>query len=851
MVLSDECAQEYEFPIKIYNRPGLDRIQYRIAKYSQFRKYLLKKLDKSMVLDAWTHRAPDDSAFALLEGACILGDILTFYQELYANEAFIRTAKEKESITDLVRLIGYQLSPGLGGKAIFAVEVKGEKPITLPPHLPIKAEIEGMDQPTIFETKEEWVCYPALNKFYLYAPQLAQTIIGTTTEFYIDNPSASPTNEPQINPGDKILIGGISYAIDSTKIIRQEIVIVDSVRQVLDKTVFTIKGKLKRTSPTYSLIGYVIKNIYRHFGYNALPQEGNDFIEDLVTRDYKAFPLDSEVQDLAIGSTMLIMGFFIPADISRGSSLTLIREVKDIKLDNYQFKGTPNTISGTTSIIRFDQEINSGIGGIFYTQYDIRLIQFYETTGTRLTIKSMGVPPSQKGSLFKLYGMDANIMDKLKGRTLTAVAKAKNKKPINVTVIDLDKSSNSLQLDKELDYNDFPLENPTSEVYGNLVAADQGESQSEVLDAGDGREEFQTFKLSKSIMTYFNSAKDTPPEVPQLNIYVNNQLWEHVSSFFDRKPNEQIYVVKQDEKENSWVQFGDGITGSRLPSGVGNIMAKYRIGIGATGNQKPDSNIKALQKSDQIEDMHLYDIVTGGTQSENELKAKEAAPRKIQSLGRLVSLADYESEALSISGVIKASADLLVTCQGPEIVINVLTDDAGEGISKDLDTVLHGYDRCRGMQRYPINIRLGKFQYLYIEIDYGLDPRSLKEIVEEEIHIALAVFKKDQKGLDSTGLFGVKQRKFGQDEYASRVEGVVQNVSRVVWAKVKFMYSMGIADDPEELVPLAIPIYESTVTCEETITGSGSCQEQIPHVLRLYHKHLKLNDVFVKSSKEC
>jgi hypothetical protein len=309
--------------------------------------------------------------------------------------------------------------------------------------------------------------------------------------------------------------------------------------------------------------------------------------------------------------------------------------------------------------------------------------------------------------------------------------------------------------------------------------------------------------------------------------------------------------VKQDETENSSVQFGDGITGSRLPSGIGNIMAKYRIGIGASGNQKPDTNIKALQKSDQIEDIHLYDKATGGTQSENELKAKEAAPRKIQSLGRLVSLADYESEALSISGVIKVSADFLVTCQGPEIVINVLTDDAGEGISKDLDKVLHGYDRCRGMQRYPIDIRLGKFQYLYLEIDYGLDPRSLKEIVEEEIRIALAVFKKDQRGLNSTGLFAIKQRKFGQDEYASRVEGVVQNVSGVIWAKVKFMYSMGIADDPEELVPLAVPIYESTIICEESVTGSGSCQKQLLHVLRLYHKHLKLNDVFVKSSKEC
>ena len=234
----------------------------------------------------------------------------------------------------------------------------------------------------------------------------------------------------------------------------------------------------------------------------------------------------------------------------------------------------------------------------------------------------MGTLPNQKGSLFILYGMNTDVIDKLKDRTLTVLTKSNNSKPINATVIDLDKSSNFLRLDKDLDYNDFPIENPSTEIYGNLVEADQGESQNEVLDAGDGREEFQTFKLSKSIMTYFNSAKETPPEVPQLNVYVNNHLWERVSSFFDKKPDEQIYVVKQDENENCWIQFGDGVTGSRLSSGIGNVMAKYRIGIGATGNQKPETIIKALQRSDDIKDIHLYDRVSGGTQSENELKSQ-------------------------------------------------------------------------------------------------------------------------------------------------------------------------------------------------------------------------------------
>ena len=54
----------------------------------------------------------------------MLGDILTFYQELYANEAYLRTAHWRTSIAELVRLLGYRLAPGLGGSGTFAFEVR-------------------------------------------------------------------------------------------------------------------------------------------------------------------------------------------------------------------------------------------------------------------------------------------------------------------------------------------------------------------------------------------------------------------------------------------------------------------------------------------------------------------------------------------------------------------------------------------------------------------------------------------------------------------------------------------------------------------------------------------------------
>ena len=181
----NDCVETLLFPKKIENRPGLSTIDYRIGTYSDFREALLRRLNSDPNLSSWTHRQADDPGIALLEGASIIGDILTFYQELYANEAYLRSAKWRESISDLVRLLGYRLSPGLGGKATFAFEVKGDKPVVVPAGFPIKAQVEGAEQPVDFETTREFVAEPSLSRFNLYQPYTEPDLNPDTQELRI------------------------------------------------------------------------------------------------------------------------------------------------------------------------------------------------------------------------------------------------------------------------------------------------------------------------------------------------------------------------------------------------------------------------------------------------------------------------------------------------------------------------------------------------------------------------------------------------------------------------------------------------------------------------------------------
>ncbi len=102
----NDCVVPSTFPAKISNRAGLSHIVYRIGTYADIRSSLMHDLDATPSLFGWSHRRPDDPGIALLESAAIVGDVLTFYQELYANEAYLRTARWRESIADLVRLLG-------------------------------------------------------------------------------------------------------------------------------------------------------------------------------------------------------------------------------------------------------------------------------------------------------------------------------------------------------------------------------------------------------------------------------------------------------------------------------------------------------------------------------------------------------------------------------------------------------------------------------------------------------------------------------------------------------------------------------------------------------------------------
>jgi hypothetical protein len=868
----NDCVEPFQFPKEIYNRPGLPRIGYRIGTYSDFYQEILRSLNADDTLRAWTHREPDDPGIALLGGASVLGDILTFYQELYANEAYLRTARWRESVADLVRLLGYRLSPGIGGRATFAFEVGGEEPVRIPAGFPVKAELEGSEQPADFETVEETVAYPRLSTFNLYRRLEQSKIEQNTTEFYISSPDqfARPLD---LEEGDRLLIGDPYPQANPTRLLNGEIVIVDSVRELHGVKLFRIKGALKRTGSTSEIAGYKLGRSFGHFGHNAPPQVisinsgGNadpsdtPYVRPLngdldnanvapkpLPRTY--FPLDEEVEDLALGTTLICQTTLRTSKSSPASAtFVLIRKIQDLR----QLSCRWGHITGNSTMVILNSELtitmdymivpDSGLTAITDNTYDwldIREIQFHEALSPLLRLRA-GVQETAtvKGKELYFYGTEAEVQSLNERRLLFAkpgedsftatVASAQTlpERPLLGQVV----------LDRDVQYADFPNDEPTVAVYGNLVDATQGKTEREaVLGNGDGRQAFQTFKVPKAPLTYHNSVGEAPPEVPELRIYVQDFLWRRVPSFFGHEPGEEIYVVREDAGGESWVQFGDGKTGKRLPSGLGNVVARYRTGAGAHGGIKSETTVQAGDRLDRLDGIGLPGVVSGGSEPESGENAREAAPGKIQSLDRFVSLRDFESETLAIAGVSKALAAWGLHDNVPAVELTVLMEAGREKEFEQIRKIVADYNRCRGPQRFPVNVVQGSLEYVCVGADVALDPTYRWEVVKREIKEALGLA--GEVGIEgSRGLFGIANRNFGQDEYANRVAATIQNVDGVLWTRVTGLASLG-----DETPPVPCP---DVVALDQAVPCDGR------HVLALYAEGLLLNPVSAPSPEAC
>ena len=846
MACNPLISDPFAFPRRPSNRAGLPRIAYRIGRYADFVEVIKRGIDAAPELATWTHREPDDPGIALIEGAAILGDILTFYQEHYANEAYLRSAAWRESVAELVRLTGYRLAPGIGGRATFAFKVKGSAPVTIRAGFPVKAQLADVPLPADFETDAELRAYPHLSLFNFYRPRQYGSVVNAGAPVLELRSVAGATDSLslaafELRAGDRLMLvpAEPSWTSSGTSLGTQQaaqIVKVSAVTTALGRTRIEIEGAVHETWAA-PLTAYRLGRSFRHFGHNAPPKTmsntpASGVVTGAVQSDTRfdrhvyphdcwnssasealpeaVVPLDLEVNDLSVGAPVIVQTRVGVGAATIRVALTVVRKVAGLRAGSLGF----GNVNGPTTFLRLDAALIRH-GGLDSPLSDVRDWRVHETTSPVLTLRPLAMFGSGSFAngtdVLRFYGTSEQARA-LAGRQLYLEhADGRHVELVCTKHADDFLPASPAPRMWPVSFNrapapflagDFDETKPAVTVYGNLADASQGKSEHEaVLGNGDNRQSWQTFPLPKSPLTYFLSNDGIPPQTPELEIWVDRRLWSRVDSFFARGPKDEIYIVREDADGRSFIQFGDGETGRRLPSGVKNVSAVYRTGAGARGPIKPGATPSAAERPNGFDKVTLAGVVAGGADPEDLGKAREAAPGKVQSLGRLVSIQDYETELLSVPGVIAATAAWDLHAGVPAVILRVLLEAGREAEFAAVRALIAHAQRCHGPDRFPIVVEQALIRYAFLDLVYARDPTFKREDVEAAIRAALGLA--GDAAHERVGLFGLRARRLGEREYMSSIEGRVQNVAGVLWCRVAALgrFAAGITD----VAALALP----------------------------------------------
>jgi predicted phage baseplate assembly protein len=807
-----------ETPALVVNRPGLSAIAYRVGTHSQFKHSMLAALSDITrpALRELKTRDDDDFSIALLDATSTMADVLTFYQERVANELYLRTATERRSLLELASLIGYQLRPGVAASTFVAFTMDDTPGAPLETTVDIGTKIQSVpgpdEKPQTFETVEKITARVEWNAI---RPQVTQTFVPQfgDTHVYL---KGTATN---LKVGDAILfVGPEREQVHGSE--RWDFRRVTKVAADFDANRTRIEWAegLGTTSPHLVLPSanpkvYALRVRASLFGFNA-PHPltlSNDVrshygfgAEDCSDWSFKisgqTIDLDTTYPGVLTGSWLVL---------SEPSYQELYRATSVVEAAQARY-----TLAGKTTRVALDTGENLDLFRNHYRDTMVfaqsELLEIAEapitTPITGATIQLAQAP----SGLIKGQRLIASGKDITTGELITEM--------VQVSSIDGKTLSVTPPLNKGYVRTTSKPEE-TFSLNANVAHSTHGETVSEILGSGDASQRYQQFTLKQFPLTYVSAATPsgaqstletkTDEGQTQYGVRINNVQWHEAPTLFGRSPQEHIYVTRTGDDSKTTIEFGDGVTGGRMPSGQDNVRATYRKGIGVDGLVKAGQLTSLLTRPLGIRSVTNPEAATGAQDRELLDDARTNAPLTVLTLDRTVSLQDYEDFSRAFAGVAKALATWTWDGQTKRVFVTVAGPKGAE-IKADSDTYTNLLAALRLAGDPFVNLRMKSYRPAYFRV-----AGKIKVNPDYETDAVLAAV---ESALRAQFSFGV--RTFGQPVFLSEVIAAVQAVPELVAVDVSKLYRAGAAATLETRLLAALPetLTDGSVVAAELLT---------------------------------
>jgi hypothetical protein len=687
-------------PRVVSNPPGLPAISYRVDDFTGFRRALLRPLPGEQAISAW-RPAPGDLGLQLLEWWAYLADVLTFYNERYANEDYLRTATQQASIANLVTLLAYQPAPGIAATGTLAVVRNASHPheaLVIPASMSLSSTATPGVPAQTFEVDARGH-FPGVSNVPVTVPpdKTLHCDHGLPTEVLLGGRISG------VKQGDDLLLVYRQFVGTDDKWSQ---VSVTSVTPATDPATGAINTHIGLDTPNWgpthatasppdspSATDYRLlrptaattpwSNPHVPTGMQVVGPSSTDknltsvhlsaSVRDISPGDIVFF--QNETDALALGVVIRTSETFwaIPYPGSSSGTDTPSGPI-----------GTPSgpigmNPRGAEEDEAFALEATAGTDGgggarkppdipIAHTVLDLQFASLdsgiLATTtsqagptgialryGLRDVGMVIGIPATHLTSLSdtveaayqpRVPGQPAFLQDKTGAGVLVGVHSSENKVAFTHPG-DATKQPPSTK----------PLPVPL-QLLVDLVPVSRGTTVTgEVLGSGNAAIARQSFILAKSPLTYLASGAGW---ASTLRVFINQIEWQEVPGFFGQPAEARVFVVTRSPDQSvTTVTFGDGVNGVRLPSGTGNVTANYRYGSGKSSPpagrlntiSEPQVNLASIQNPV---------AVSGGADPEAPDDVRASAPVAAATFGRAISATDYEYIAAHAPGVSRAAA---------------------------------------------------------------------------------------------------------------------------------------------------------------------------------------------------
>ena len=194
-------------------------------------------------------------------------------------------------------------------------------------------------------------------------------------------------------------------------------------------------------------------------------------------------------------------------------------------------------------------------------------------------------------------------------------------------------------------------------IAGNVALASHGERQTEkVLGSGDATLSGQRFVLAQQAVSFVRIRSSRAACAPTSTSWSTGGSGNKSERCAMSAPPNSVYAVKITEDGTLELEFGDGQTGRRLPTGSNNVRVRARVGVGLAGNLPAGTLTKITRPHPLVSAVQQPLPAVGGNDRETADSLRKTAPTTLLTLERCVSPADFASLAAAHASIWQARA---------------------------------------------------------------------------------------------------------------------------------------------------------------------------------------------------